>query len=256
MLGRGCPDACACGRVQGQAFGLTPLSPGPNKNGPKRSRPHPPRHAKNFPHGEFGRDGPRGWLGEGQTGIIRATRNVSNLDTDKEVRKMAGKRQPTDIVKANGRKHMSQGEEDARRDREVHVPSPERAEPPRWLSKKFHAEFREIGEILRQSGLYTELDRDVLAQFLVARERWVRADKLASAAIGKRDEKLAREWTGVQGTYFKQCRQCAEAMGLSITSRCRLVVPEVMVNAARAEAEEDEFTRRLKQRQEAALAQA
>lgn len=37
---------------------------------------------------------------------------------------MAGKRQPTDIVKANGRKHLSQAEEDARRDREVHVPSP------------------------------------------------------------------------------------------------------------------------------------
>lgn len=168
---------------------------------------------------------------------------------------MAGKRQPTDIVKANGRKHLSQAEEDARRDREIHVPSPEQAVPPRWLGRKFHQEFREIGEILRTTGLYTELDRDVLGQFLVARDRWVRADKLASAAIRSKNEKLAREWTGVQGTYFKQCRQCAEAMGLSITSRCRLVVPEVMVNAARTEGEEDDFTRRLKQRQEAALAQ-
>lgn len=169
---------------------------------------------------------------------------------------MAGKRQPTDIVKANGRKHLSQAEEDARRDREVHVPSPEQAVPPRWLGKKFHKEFREIGEILRTAGLYTELDRDVLGQFLVARERWVRADKLASAAIRKKDEKLAREWKGVQGSYFKQCRQCAEAMGLSITSRCRLVVPEVMVNAARTEGDEDEFTQLLKKRQEAALAGA
>ena len=90
----------------------------------------------------------------------------------------------------------------------------------------------------------------------MARERWVRADKLASAAIRKKDEKLAREWTGVQGSYFKQCRQCAEAMGLSITSRCRLVVPEVMVNAARTEGDEDEFTQLLKKRQEAALAGA
>ena len=169
---------------------------------------------------------------------------------------MAGKRQPTDIVKANGRKHLSQAEEDARRDREVHVPSPEQAVPPRWLGKKFHKEFQEIGEILRTAGLYTELDRDVLGQFLVARERWVRADKLASAAIRKKDEKLAREWTGVQGSYFIQCRQCAEAMGLSITSRCRLVVPEVMVNAARTEGDEDEFTQLLKKRQEAALAGA
>ena len=126
---------------------------------------------------------------------------------------------------------------------------PDRAEPPRWLGKKFHAEFREIGEILRQAGLYTELDRDVLGQFLVARERWLRSDRLASAAIRARDEKLAKEWTAVQSSYFRQCRQCAEVMGLSISSRCRLVVPEVLANAAKDEGEEDEFTRALKARQ-------
>ena len=162
---------------------------------------------------------------------------------------MPGPRQPTDLLKAAGRKHLSQQEEDQRRDQEVHVPPPDQAEPPRWLLKKFHKEFREIGEILRQAGLYTELDRDVLGQFLVARDRWVRADKLASAAIRDKDEKLARECTAVQGTYFKQCRQCAEVMGLSISSRCRLVVPDALVNAAKDDGEEDEFTRTLRARQ-------
>ena len=146
---------------------------------------------------------------------------------------MPGPRQPTDLVKARGKKHFSQTEEDQRRDQEVHVQPPDRAEPPRWLGKKFHAEFREIGEILRQAGLYTELDRDVLGQFLVARERWLRSAGLASAAIRARDEKLAKEWTAVQSSYFRQCRQCAEVMGLSISSRCRLVVPEVLANAAK-----------------------
>ena len=162
---------------------------------------------------------------------------------------MPGPRQPTDLVQARGKKHFSQTEEDQRRDQEVHVQPPDRAEPPRWLGKKFHAEFREIGEILRQAGLYTELDRDVLGQFLVARERWLRSDRLASAAIRARDEKLAKEWTAVQSSYFRQCRQCAEVMGLSISSRCRLVVPEVLANAAKDEGEEDEFTRALKARQ-------
>ena len=162
---------------------------------------------------------------------------------------MPGPRQPTDVIKARGAKHLSQSEEDQRRDQEVHVPPPDRAEPPAWLGKKFHREFREIGEVLRQAGLYTELDRDVLGQFLVARDRWVRADKLASAAIRDKDEKLAREWTAVQGAYFKQCRQCAEGMGLSISSRCRLVVPEVLANAARDEGEVDEFTQALRARQ-------
>ena len=162
---------------------------------------------------------------------------------------MPGARQPTDVVKANGKKHLSQAEEEARRDREVHVPPPERAQPPGWLGKKFHKEFFEIGETLRLAGLYTELDRDVLGQFLVSRERWVRADKLASAAIRAKDEKLAREWTGIQSTYFRQCRQCAEGMGLSISARCRLVVPDVLANAAREVEEDDEFTQALRARQ-------
>lgn len=168
---------------------------------------------------------------------------------------MPGKRQPTALVEANGRKHLTEAEKDQRRDQEVHVPPPDRAAPPRWLPKRLHREFEEIGEILLAAGLYAELDRDVLGQYFLARERWLKADRKAAAAIRAGDEKLAREWTGVQGTYFKQARQCAEVMGLSVTSRCRIVVPAAVVNAAGAapEAGDDEFTQRLRARQAAAL---
>ena len=161
---------------------------------------------------------------------------------------MPGPRQPTELVVANGRKHLTRAEEDQRRDQEVHVPVPERAEPPKWLPKKLHDEFREIGEILRLAGLYAELDRDALGQYFLARERWQRADKLAGKAIREQDEKQAKEWTGVQSTYFRQCRQCAEVLGLSISSRCRLVVPQALSSSA-APAEEDEFTKALRARQ-------
>lgn len=171
---------------------------------------------------------------------------------------MPGKRKPTDLVKADGKKHLSRAEEDARRDQEVHVPPPEAVKPPVWLAKKLHREFLEIGDILLKAGLYSELDRDVLAQYFVARDRWLNADRRAARAIRSGDEKLAKEWTGVQASYFKQARQCAESMGLSVTSRCRIVVPAAVVNAAGAspEAEEDEFTKMLRSRQNAALAEA
>ena len=117
---------------------------------------------------------------------------------------MPGKRQPTQVLEANGRKHLTEAEKDARRDREVHVPPPDEVAPPKWLPKRLHGEYREIGEILRAAGLYAELDRDVLGQYFLSRERWLRADKRAGAAIRAGDEKLAREWTGIQGTYFKQ----------------------------------------------------
>lgn len=171
---------------------------------------------------------------------------------------MSGRRQPTALVEANGRKHLTQAEADQRRDQEVHVAPPDKATPPKWLARKLRKEFVQIGEILLAAGLYTDLDRDVLAQYFHNRARWEAADAKAGEAIAAGDEKLAKEWTSVQSSYFKQARQCAEAMGLSVTSRCRIVVPSVLVNAAAAPAGDgtDDFTRRLRERQEAALKKA
>ena len=168
---------------------------------------------------------------------------------------MAGKRQPTSVVVANGKKHLSQDEIDARLDAEVKVDLPEKAIPPRWLAKKFRPEFQELGEKLLRVALYTDLDKDILAQYLVTRERWVLADKQAAAAIRAKDEVKAKDWSSIQGTYFKQCRQCAEAMGLSITSRCRLVLPKALTTAAAPVTDgDDEFSRRLHARQASAMA--
>lgn len=171
---------------------------------------------------------------------------------------MSGRRQPTAVVEANGRKHLTQAEADERRDREIHVPPPDRVTPPAWLGKKYHAEYVRIGDILLAAGLYSELDQDVLAQYFVSRDRWEKADKKAGAAIRKNDEKLAKEWTSIQATYFKQARQCATAMGLDVTSRCRIVVPQALVNAAKATDGDgdDEFTRMLQARQAAAMRRA
>lgn len=173
---------------------------------------------------------------------------------------MSGKRQPTSVVVENGKKHLTQAETDARLDAEVKVEPPEKAIPPRWLQKKFHGEFQELGELLLRAELYTELDRDVLGQYLVTRERWTRADKLAAAAIRAKDEELAKSWNSIQASYFKQCRQCAEAMGLSITSRCRLVLPKApiapMSPTAPGAGGDDEFSQILRQRQANALASA
>ncbi|NBI08637.1 hypothetical protein D1641_01205 [Colidextribacter sp. OB.20] len=144
----------------------------------------------------------------------------------KGVMLMAGKRQPTVLVKANGRKHLSKAEEAERLAAEPQVEPSACVKPPGWLTKRFHSEFLEIGQILLNAGLYTELDRDVLGQYFVARDGWLKANKKASAAIRDNDEKRAQSWTTIQNTYFRQARQCGEVMGLSVTSRCRLVVPE------------------------------
>lgn len=139
---------------------------------------------------------------------------------------MPGPRQPTDLLKATGRKHLSRAEEAERRSREARVEPAKTAKPPKWLPECLKKDFRDLGKRLIAAGLYTELDADVLGRYLVARHGWLAASREATDALDQRDQEAAEDWSRIQDRYFKQARACANDMGLSITSRCRLVVPE------------------------------
>lgn len=166
---------------------------------------------------------------------------------------MAGRRQPTDIVVANGRKHLTKAEEDARRDAEIRVPPPVKAKPPKWLPENLRAEFRALGKQLLSVGLYTALDADTLGHYLIAHHEWYAATvEVQRALTPPRDVALADAWGKIQERYFKQARNCANDMGLTISSRCRLVLPQVMQTAASAADEApSEFMQRLAARQAA-----
>lgn len=116
---------------------------------------------------------------------------------------MSGKRQPTALVEANGRKHLTQAEADERRDREIYMPPADEVTPPKWLPKRLRPEYCEIGEMLNGAGLYAELDRDVLGQYFLCRERWTKADKKAAAAISKNDEKARQGMDEHPGRLFQ-----------------------------------------------------
>lgn len=172
---------------------------------------------------------------------------------------MAGARQPTDLVVRNGRKHLTRAEEDARRDREVVVPAPQKAKPPRWLPKPLHREFRALGRQLIDVGLYTDLDADNLGRYLMAHHEYQVATLEVERALSAqpRDADTVDRWGRVQERYFKQARNCANDMGLTVSSRCRLVLPSNLPAAAfTPDSGADEFTERLRQRQADALARS
>lgn len=172
---------------------------------------------------------------------------------------MPGPRQPTDVIKANGRKHMTKAEEAERRAAEVTVPPPKKATPPKWLgqcfddktAKTLKAEFRKIGKQLIDVGLYTDLDADTLAQYLVSRHQWELATQYAEKAMQTGHEEDADTWGRIQNRYFSAARHCAAEMGLSVSSRCKLVIPSGLTGS-QAPPEEDEFTKALLARQRAA----
>ena len=55
---------------------------------------------------------------------------------------------------------------------------------------------------------------------------YAQACKMAGEALTAENSALAEKWTKIQDTCFKQARACANDMGMTITSRCRLVLPE------------------------------
>lgn len=161
---------------------------------------------------------------------------------------MAGTRLPTDVVKSRGKKHLSRAEEQERRAQEVKLPKPKKIKPPVWLPESLKEDFRKLAKALLEADMgAAQLDADTIGRYLVAQRQYVAASVQVQDFLDQEDAENAGTWSKLQESYFKQCRNCANDMGLTITSRCRLVVP-------RAEEEpEDEFTAYLKRRQPAAV---
>lgn len=159
---------------------------------------------------------------------------------------MPGPRQPTDLIKAKGRKHLSQAEETQRRAGEVQVKPPKTVRAPKWLPEGLKKDYTALGKMLLATGLYTDLDRDNLGRYLVAQHQYILAAQQAEDALARKDSDGADSWGKIQERYFKQARNCANDMGLTVTSRCRLVLPP-----QEEEPEEDEFTALLRRRQAA-----
>ena len=139
---------------------------------------------------------------------------------------MPGPRQPTDVIKAKGRKHLSTAEEAQRRAGEVHVERPKTVKVPTWVPEDLQKDFRSLGRKLLAAGLYTDLDGDTLGRYLVAQRQYLLAAEETDTALTDKDLDKADAWGKVMERHFKQARACANDMGLTVTSRCRLVVPD------------------------------
>lgn len=165
---------------------------------------------------------------------------------------MPGKRMPTDVLEAQGRKHLTNEEKNIRREAEVAVPAATKANPPKWLrDERLRKEFRMLGKQLITAGLYTDLDADNLAYYITARAEYVAATETIARAIEAGDTKAAEAWSKIRDRFFKGARGCAASMGMTVSDRCRLVIPAGLQNP-QSEEEPDEFTRRLRERQRAA----
>lgn len=157
---------------------------------------------------------------------------------------MSGPRQPLELLEAKGSKHLTKKEKAERSAQEVKLPRPKKISPPEWLPEWMKGDFRKLAKELLEAGMGAAgLDRDTIGRYLVARHQFTAAMHKVNAALDAEDVEELGKWSREQERCFKQCRACANDMGMTITSRCRLVVPQV------EKAEENPFEAMMRERQ-------
>lgn len=142
---------------------------------------------------------------------------------------MAGPRLPFEVIENRGAKHMTRAEKAQRQASEIRNPTPvKRLAPPAWLPDGQRKEFSRVasGLIALMPSMISRLDGDTIATYCMARQEWLHATGRANEALKAGDLEAAQGWGLVQDRYFKTARACATDLGLTISSRCRLVVPD------------------------------
>ena len=130
---------------------------------------------------------------------------------------MAGQRQPIALVQAKGKKHLTKAEIAERERTEVKAPS-DRVTPPSYLTATQKKAFRKkVTETIAKQPLmvtvaYDTGKKDAEGNPIMAEHE----------VVNSQVERLAI----IQDRYFKQCRQGAADFGLTVSSRCRLIIPK------------------------------
>lgn len=143
---------------------------------------------------------------------------------------------PQKIIEMRGKSHQTKAEKEERRNTEPRMSDDKRIRAPDYLPEILRAEFNELGQQLIKVKLACKLDRDILARYLMSKQAWILThEKAVDCLISGNDPKTIGSWTKIASYYFNQCQACASAMGLTISSRCKLIVPQ-----DRSEADNDD----------------
>ena len=149
---------------------------------------------------------------------------------------MAGSRQPVQLIMAKGAKNLTKQEIEERMSSEVQ-PCTDGIAAPSYLTSKQKKQFDTIASQLQRIGIMGETDCDTLARYITAQGLYEQAVKDLRQTQKDRpkdaDPEQLATWAAMlnlldkrQDRYFKQAQTAAAALGLTISSRCKLAVPK------------------------------
>lgn len=155
---------------------------------------------------------------------------------------MSGPKKPILLNLATGGKNWTKAEIEERLSSEVQPVTDGIAAPP-YLTAKQKKQFNTIAGQLQRIGIMGETDCDTLARYIIAQGFYEQAVKDLRDVQKQRPKPAEGEdgvsahvwavWAAMlneldkrQDRYFKQAQTAAAALGLTISSRCKLVVPK------------------------------
>lgn len=144
-----------------------------------------------------------------------------------EVVWMGRRKEPVDLVVAKGKKHLSKKEIQERKDTEVKVDLLD-IKTPEYLNASQKEEFNKIAVKLKHVKIITELDEETLARYVITNDEYKKIDKRLQRAINSSKFSIDKV-TDIQKVHdklFKQVRALASDLGLTVTSRAKMVIPK------------------------------
>ncbi|WP_299997622.1 phage terminase small subunit P27 family [uncultured Clostridium sp.] len=140
---------------------------------------------------------------------------------------MPNVREPIEVIMKKGKKNLTKEEIATRMNQELKVDS-ESISIPEFLPSKFKKQFLAMSERLQKVYNFTDLDTDLLARYFIAKDFYNRYNKKLRTEFDRKkvDFSLIKDIQNSQDKAFKQMRACANDLGLSLSSRCKLVVPD------------------------------
>ena len=155
---------------------------------------------------------------------------------------MARPREPVNLIIAKGKKHLTKAEIEARQNEEV-TPCTDDLTPPSYLTAAEKRRFEKLAGQLTKIKIMGETDVETLARYVSAQALYEKATKdlrkldREQPKLDDYDNKddyylMLDIWTRsnesvvkLQDRYFKQAMASARELGLTISSRCKLVTP-------------------------------
>lgn len=143
---------------------------------------------------------------------------------------MPALKQPIALLEAKGNAHMSKDQIEERRNSELDVPYMD-VTPPDYLNEAQKEKFKYYAEMLLALGIMTELDTDCLARYIVSFDLYLEYTKRVAALLEAGNFEELKPVQTMQDKMFKQAMYTARDLGLTITSRCKIVVPKPTTSA-------------------------